>query len=685
MALIGSYALALAFALSLYSFGAGLLALFFKDDEGWERVGETARRAGVVVFAAVFLAALALVISAFRDDFTIAYIFHHSNRDLPAPYKFATLWSGQEGSLLFWSLLLAGYGFVLRLRYKTDPRLFAYASVVLAGVQVFFLALVNFAARPFGLIEGPPRPDGSGLNALLQYPEMVIHPPMLYLGYVGFTIPFAFALGAMIMKYPGEKWIHITRRWTMVTWAFLTCGIFLGSHWAYYVLGWGGYWGWDPVENASLMPWLVGTAFLHSVMMQEKRGMLKIWNMWLVFACFWLAILGTFLTRSGMIQSVHAFAQSSIGPWFFWFLIISFIVFLFFFLVNIFSSDHLKSEHRLESIVSRESSFLFNNLLFLLLTLDVLWGTWFPKLSELVQGNKVTVGGPFYNRVAIPVALLLLLLTAVGPLLAWRKASFESLKRNFLWPTIGSLVITLFVMFTPLSWGSIFGLKPWHDISYFYSLMTIFLSALITFTVASEFYRGGRVISEKTGQGMFASMVQLTHRNTRRYGGYIVHFGVVLVMLGFSGAALNQEKEMEMSYGDKMTIGNYDLICRSYTEDENANEFSQWAIIDVNQNGKKITSMTPQRLLYKASQQPSTKPDIYSTFKEDLYLVYEGQTDKGLPVIKAHVNPMVIWIWIGAWVMALGTGLALIESAPAPVTVRVPRLVERAAPVATGD
>jgi cytochrome c-type biogenesis protein CcmF len=681
MALIGSYALLLALALSAYSFLFGLLALAFPG-EGSERVGETARRAGVVVFGAVLLAAVALVTAAFRNDFTIAYIFHHSNRDLPAPYKFATLWSGQEGSLLFWSLLLAGYGFVLRLRYKTDPRLFAYASVILAAVQIFFLALVRFAANPFGLIEGPLRPDGSGLNPLLQYPEMVIHPPMLYLGYVGFTIPFAFALGALIMKYPGEKWIHITRRWTMVTWGFLTCGIFLGAHWAYAVLGWGGYWGWDPVENASLMPWLVGTAFLHSVMMQEKRGMLKVWNMWLVFATFWLAILGTFLTRSGIISSVHAFAQSSIGTWFAWFLAITFAVFVFFFVKN---KQHLRSDHRLESLVSRESSFLFNNLLFLLLTLDVLWGTWFPKISELVQGNKVTVGAPFYNRVAIPVALLLLLLTAVGPLLAWRKTSFESLKRNFLWPTIAALVLALFVMFTPRSWGSIFGLRPWADISYFYSLMSVFLSALVTFTVASEFYRGGRVISEKTGQGMFAAMVQLTHRNTRRYGGYIVHFGVALVMIGFSGSVLNQDKEMEMGYGDKMSIGNYELVCRSFTQDDNPNQFSEWAIFDVYQHGQKIDTMTPVRILYKASQQPSTKPDIRSTFKEDLYLVYEGQSDKGQPIIKAHVNPMVIWIWIGAWIMVLGTGLGLIPNAPTPVTVRATKLVETAEPVATGD
>ncbi len=674
MATLGSYSLLLALGLSLYCFFAGLLALINPDSV---RLGETARRAGIAVFGAVFLAALVLVVAAFTNDFSIAYIFHHSNRDLDPKYKFATLWSGQEGSLVFWALLLSGYGLVLRLRYKTDPRLFAYASVIIAAVQVFFFAIVNFAANPFGLLEGPLRPDGSGLNPLLQYPEMVIHPPMLYLGYVGFTVPFAFALGALIMKYPGEKWIHITRRWTMVTWGFLTCGIFLGSHWAYSVLGWGGYWGWDPVENASLMPWLVGTAFLHSVMMQEKRGMLKIWNMWLVFASFWLAILGTFLTRSGIISSVHAFAQSSIGSWFAYFLAITFAVFVFFFAKNY---KDLRSEHKLESLVSRESSFLFNNLLFLLLTLDVLWGTWFPKISELVQGNKVTVGAPFYNRVAVPVALILLLLTALGPLLAWRKTSLESLKRNFLWPTIAAIVVALFVMFTPTSWGSIFGLKPWVDISYFYSLMTVFLSALVAFTVISEFYRGGRVISDKTGQGMFASIVQLTHRNTRRYGGYVVHIGVVLVMIGFSGAALNQEKEAEMGYGDHMRIGNYDLVCRSYTQDDNPNQASEWALMDVYENGKLQRTMSPQRIFYKASQQASTKPDIDQGFKEDLYLVYEGQNDKGQPVIKAHVNPMVIWIWIGAWVMILGTGLALVENAPAPVTVPARKMVERAAP-----
>src|SRR6184192_3363758 len=311
MAQIGSFALLLALALSAYSFLAGLLALL-RPGAGSERLGETARRAGIAAFAVVLLAAVVLVIAAFQDDFSIAYIFHHSNRDLPAPYKFATLWSGQEGSLLFWSLLLSAYGLVL-LRHKTDSRLFAHASVIIAAVQVFFLLLLNFAAHPFAVMQGTLPQDGNGLNPLLQYPEMVIHPPMLYLGYVGFTVPFAFALAALIMRYPGEKWIQITRRWTMVTWGFLTCGVFLGAHWAYSVLGWGGYWGWDPVENASLMPWLTGTAFLHSVMMQERRGMLKTWNVSLICGTFALALLGTFLVRSGILQSIHAFGASTVG------------------------------------------------------------------------------------------------------------------------------------------------------------------------------------------------------------------------------------------------------------------------------------------------------------------------------------------------------------------------------------
>ena len=473
MAQFGSFALILGLVLSFYSLFAGALALF-RGPSG-DRLGETARRAGIAVFIAVSGAAMALVISVFNNDFSLAYIREHSNIALPGPYKFAALWSGQEGSLVFWAWLLSAYSCIVRVRHRVDIQLTAHASVILAGVQFFFLLLINFAAHPFALVAGRAPADGNGLNPLLQYPEMVIHPPMLYLGYVGMAVPFAFALGALIMRYPGEKWIHITRRWTMVAWLFLTCGIFLGAHWAYSVLGWGGYWGWDPVENASLLPWLTGTAFLHSVMMQEKRGMMKIWNVWLIFVTFLLSIFGTFLTRSGVVSSVHAFAQSSIGTWFMVFLGVVFATCLFFFIKN---RSHLKSENKLESLVSRESSFLFNNLVLLVSCFAVLWGTLFPILSEWVQGHKVTVGPPFFNKVNIPIGLFLLVLTGVGPMLAWRSSSFESVKRNFAWPTVIALLAAIVMVAG--------GMRPWEDGARFYSLMAIALSIFVFAAITSE-------------------------------------------------------------------------------------------------------------------------------------------------------------------------------------------------------
>jgi cytochrome c-type biogenesis protein CcmF len=674
---LGSYSLLLGLALSAYAFVAGILGVRGNNRHS-EILSETARRAGIAVFGCVFVAALVLVVAAFRNDFSIAYILHHSNVALPIPYKFAVLWSGQEGSLLFWSLLLGAYGLVLRLRHKVDTKLVAYASIIIAAVQIFFLALNNFAANPFGLVTGTIPPDGNGLNPLLQYAEMVIHPPMLYLGYVGMTVPFAFALAALIMKYPGEKWIHITRRWTMVTWAFLTCGIFLGAHWAYSVLGWGGYWGWDPVENASLMPWLTGTAFLHSVMMQEKRGMLKIWNMWLIFSTFMLSIFGTFLTRSGVVSSVHAFAQSSIGTWFVAFLAVVLVVCVYFFLMN---RDHLRSENRLESLVSRESSFLFNNLILLVACFTVLWGTLFPVLSEWVQGTKVTVGAPFFNKVNVPVAMLLLLLTAVGPLLSWRKTSVDSIRRNLLIPTVLSLAVAILVVV--LGW-----VHPFAAQSDLYALITIFLSVLVASTVVSEFYRGGRVIAHQTGRSLANSLYVLTRRNTRRYGGYIVHFGVVVIMIGFAGTAFNQDTEQPLGNGESVKIGRYTVTCRTYTQDDNANYSSVWAIMDISRDGKTVDTMYPERRIYKASQQPATMPAIRSTISEDLYLVYTGNADDGRPIIRAHLNPLVIWIWAGVELVLLGTLLAMVPSmATAKVRVRsmAEVLADERQPVGAGD
>jgi len=662
MAAFGSFALLIALALAAWNLLAGAVALRLiatgqKAAISPERLADTARRAGIAGFWAVTAAAFALIWSVFTNDFSIAYILEHSNRALPAAYKFSALWSGQEGSLLLWAWLLGAYGFVLRLTHKQDVKLYAYAGAILAGIQVFFLAILCFAAPPFALFQGQIPEDGAGLNPLLQYPEMVIHPPMLYLGYVGFSVPFAFALGALMMRYPGEKWIKITRVWTMVTWLFLTCGIFLGMHWAYAVLGWGGYWGWDPVENASFMPWLTGTAFLHSVMMQEKKGMMKSWNVWLIFTTFLLTLLGTLLTRAGLVSSVHAFAQSSIGTWFTVFMGIVLAVCIF---TYILQRDHLKSEQRVESLVSRESSFLFNNLVLLAACFVILWGTLFPILSEYVVGNKVTVGAPWYNAVAIPIGLFLLFLTGVGPLLPWRASSLRAIRRNFVLPSIalwGTGIVCLSV-----------GVRPWKDGAidqgHFYALVAFALSAAVLTAIFSEFLRGARVISKQSRRNFFAAIYLLIRRNTRRYGGYMIHIGVVIVVIGLAGGAFNRNVESEMALNDKITIGPYTLEQVGATQDSNANYNSEYARLDVSKGGKKLFQMTPEKRVYLASEQPQTMVAIHSTPEWDLYVVYEGTNpDTGQPIIKAFLNPLVSWIWAGVALMALATVIALVPSA----------------------
>ncbi|HET8890158.1 MAG TPA: heme lyase CcmF/NrfE family subunit [Candidatus Angelobacter sp.] len=667
MPLLGSFCLLFALALAAYCFVVGVIAAVRQDAVGY-RLAETARRAGMASFAAVLVSAGALVYAALADDFSVAYILHHSNRALPGPYKFAVLWSGQEGSVLFWALLLSAYGFVLRLRHKVDQRLVAMASMVLAGIQVFFLTLANFAANPFGMMDRVAA-DGSGLNPLLQYPEMVIHPPMLYLGYVGVSVPFAFALAALIMRYPGEKWIHITRRWTMVAWLFLTFGISLGAHWAYAVLGWGGYWGWDPVENASLLPWLSVTAFLHSVMMQEKRGMMKVWNVWLIFITFMLSILGTMLTRSGMVSSVHAFAQSSIGTWFSGFLAIIFVVCLVFYIRN---RDHLRSENQLESLVSRESSFLFNNLMLLGACFAVLCGTLFPMLSEAVRDVKMNVGKPYYNTVIVPIGLFLIFLTGVGPLLAWRNTSVGSIKRNFVIPATIALAVEIAVSAMMIKNGARF----WTDIWQIYAMLSFCLSTLVIATIASEFIRGGIVWKNKLQTNLLFGMYQLTRRNMRRYGGYVVHFGVVLVVIGLAGAAFNRDKEQEMATGDKLELGRYTLVSRSYTDDDNANYRSRAALLDVYRDGKFLTQLNPEERRFKASGgQPVHIIANHSTLREDLYVTYQGFNEEtGHPIIKVIINPLVNWIWIGVLVIVFGTGMALVPNAT-PMSVPVPGAV----------
>jgi cytochrome c-type biogenesis protein CcmF len=406
-------------------------------------------------------------------------------------------------------------------------------------------------------------------------------------------------------------------------------------------------------------------------MMQEKRGMLKTWNVWLIFCTFLLSILGTFLTRSGVVSSVHAFAQSSIGGWFLWFMGITLGVCLFFYIRN---RDHLRSEHRLESLLSRESSFLFQNLVLLASCFAVLWGTLFPILSEWIQGHKVTVGPPFFNRVNIPIAMFLLLLTGVGPLLAWRSTSWASLKRNFTIPVVAAITTAVVLM--------AFGVRPWQDLARLYSLMAFSLAALVTATVASEFIRGGRVISRHTGQNLIASMVTLTRRNTRRYGGYIVHFGVVVIVVGLAGAAFNQQKEQEMGFGDKLQIGPYTLVCDNYTQEDNPNYSIEYAILNVYKNGKPLGQMFPAKKFFKASQQPDTIVANHSTPQEDLYVIYAGKNlDTDKPIIKVFINPLVMWIWAGVFVLIFGTLVAMLPPMLAAAVPQAQRVRASAMPL----
>jgi cytochrome c-type biogenesis protein CcmF len=664
--IFGYFTLLLAFVAAIYAFVGGIAGIVKRSP----LLIKSARNAGLAVCVLVGLSVATLEYFLQTDNFSLAYVAAHSNTALPWYYKFAALWSGQEGSLLWWTFLLSIYVFfALFLNRKKHPELMPYVGVIVAGVQIFFLTLNNFVANPFGVLGAQGTDglmhmarvaEGSGLNPLLQYPEMVIHPPMLYSGYTGFTIPFAFALAALLARYPGEKWIHITRRWTMVAWTFQTIGILLGAHWAYAVLGWGGYWAWDPVENASLLPWITATAFLHSVMMQEKRGMMKVWNVWLVFSTFMLCILGTMLTRSGLVNSVHAFAESSIGGWFYGFLAIILLVCTVAWFKN---RDYLRSDNQLDSLVSRESSFLFNNLILLAACFAVLWGTLFPVFSEWFTGTKISVGPPFFNKVNVPIALFLILLTGVGPLLAWRKTSLDGLRRNFAWPFAVGVASGIAAF--------IFGMRQ------IYPLICIVLSVFVALTIAAEFYRGAKVIAARDHSDLLSAARELTMRNTRRYGGYIVHFGMIVIFIGIMGSAFNQDVERQMQVGQTLNIGPYSILVQNFDEttdppnSTNPNYEAERATLEVFRNGKSEMMLYPEHRLYLASQVPETVVANESSPLRDLYVVYQGLSpDTNMPVIHAYLNPLVKWIWFGGLIVVLGTGLAMLPSRRAAIVLR---------------
>jgi cytochrome c-type biogenesis protein CcmF len=473
---------------------------------------------------------------------------------------------------------------------------------------------------------------------------MAIHPPFLYLGYVGFTVPFAFAMASLITKQPGEGWIHTTRRWAIVTWLFQSTGILLGMGWAYTVLGWGGYWGWDPVENASLMPWITATAFLHSVMMQEKKGMMKVWNMVLVSATFLLSILGTTLTRTGLVASVHAFAQSPVKPYFTTFLVSGTVLTAFAIIRRL---PYLRSEVKLESVVSRESSFLFNNLILLASCFAVLWGTLFPVIMEAVTGEKESIDAPYYTRVNVPIALFLLFLTGVGPLVAWRKSSLNSLKRSFMIPSaVGCGVIVALV---------IAGI---HEVA---PLVSFGLCAFVAATILGEFWKGSRAIQAKEGLSLPRSAFELTWRNTRRYGGYLVHMGIVLMFIGFTGSAFNQHETRNLARGETVRFGHYDIKLLNVNDNQNANYQTSQATVEVARNGKVLTELSPEVRFYPASQQQTSLVGIRRRPNEDLYINYSGVLpDNSKAIFQLYIFPLVSCIWMGYWVLLFGTLVCLI-------------------------
>ena len=645
---IGALSILLAFCFAIYAVIGSVAGKIKKN----AFLVVSAERAVYSVWILLSIASGLLIYSLIIGDFRLGYVAAHTDQGMPNIYKFTAWWGGQEGSLLLWAWILSTYSAVVVFMNRRKFRdMMPWVTAVLMSTETFFLILISFVLSPFSvlvagrgnIVEGM----GRGLNPLLQYWTMVIHPPMLYLGYVGFTVPFAFAMGSLITKQPGESWIHTTRRWTIVTWLFQSTGILLGQGWAYAVLGWGGYWAWDPVENASLLPWITATAFLHSVMMQEKKGMMKVWNMVLISATFFLCIFGTFLTRSGVVSSVHAFAQSSIGTYFVTFLALGLAATIYLILDRL---PYLKSEARLESVVSRESSFMFNNLILLASCFAVLWGTLFPVISEAVTGEKISVDAPFFNRINVPIAFGLMLLTGVGPLIAWRRSSMESLRRAFFWPSIAGVALMVVLAF--------FGAYE-HP----YALVSFGLCMFVTATIFAEFWKGASAIRAKSGTGLIPAAVELTHRNTRRYGGYLVHMGIVFMFIGYTGAAFNKDVTKEVAPGQSFEVGRYTIKAAEVRQTENDNYASQKLIAEISAGGKSLGTLEPEHRFYKSSQQPTSEVAIRRRLNEDLYINFAGpSTDNTKAVVQAYVFPLVSWIWIGFWVLTMGTVVCLIPS-----------------------
>ncbi len=598
----------------------------------------SAENAVIANFVLIGAASVSLWYLLLTNNFLVKYVTEYSSVDMPTHFKFTAFWGGQAGSLLLWSLVLAVFGTAAIVQNRHSHRaLMPWVAVCLLGVMFFFSLLLNFAANPFETLPVA-QADGRGLNPLLQNWYMIIHPPVLFLGYVGMAIPFAFSMGALISGKTDTSWIRTTRKWTLLAWIFLGVGFTLGGRWAYEELGWGGYWAWDPVENASFMPWLVATAFLHSIMVTERKGMLKLWNFILVILAFELSIFGTFITRSGVISSVHAFALSNIGPFFVVFLSVSTFFALFW---VFYRQRELRSELRMRSFLSREASFLLNNWLLISICFAVFWGTVFPVLSEAFRGEKISVAAPFFNQVTWPLALGLLILTGICPLIAWRKATARNFRRNFIYPLTFGLVagVVLYML----------GIRRWIPLAFFSS------SAFVTWTILFEFFKGARARQSIRPTGFVTALKDLTLMNKRRYGGFIIHAGTVLVFIGIIASSFfSQDQMFTVKQGQMFQLAGYTLKFDGLSQRRDPEKDVVFARVGVFRDGTKIDDVYPQKDFYHKSEQPATEVAIRSRLTQDLYVVLSGWDETGSVTFHVFVNPMVQFIWMGISVMALG-------------------------------
>jgi cytochrome c-type biogenesis protein CcmF len=658
---LGEFALWIALPISFW----GMVMGFVGGKQGRGDLILSGERSVYLVFALLAIASLAITNAFLTDQFQYQYVAGYSNRNLDTYFKLSGLWAGQRGSLVFWAVLLAFFASVTVFQNRNKNREFMpYVVGVLQGILAFFLVVLLFAGvNPFEQLGFMPA-DGQGLNPQLQNYWMTIHPPVLYLGFTAYAIPFAFAMAALMNGRTDSRWIVVTRRWTLVSWFFLTNGIIFGMRWAYEELGWGGYWFWDPVENASLLPWLTATAFLHSIMIQENRGMLKVWNMSLVLLTFLLTIFATFLTRSGLIESVHSFAQNTSIA----FIFLAFMgsIFVASVVLIVYRLPGLRSENQIHSFLSREAAFLFNNLVLLGAAFAVLWGTIFPLVSEAFTGQAISVGPPFFNRVNIPIGLILLALTGIGPVIAWRRATPRNLKRNFaIPPAMGAVVVGVF-----LALGARNG----------YALTTFGLSAFVLTVIATEFWKGTKARARIEGEGFGPALVHLVGRNRRRWGGYIVHVGTVLIFTAFAGRAFEVEVRKVMNPGETVTVASpfghtYTLAYEGISSSVEEN-FDRWvALLSVQRNDQAVGSLTTERRFYRVNRQMVTEVGIRSTALEDLYVIladvedFEGMVgndpDAQRIVVQVMVNPLVGWIWYGGVILTIGSLIALWPSAEA--------------------